>query len=182
MANATDQSPYGDEHGPEGGARRVGTPYQPEGRGTSLPAIYDLTSRGLPFNGNTWAENLTLHAGACYLVGGAWGAAVGLRRAAAESQRGEPAKLRASRALTRCSAVGRAYGSRLGIIGLLFGGVKSAASGLRGVDDWKNSVAAAMGAGLLYCAPAGPRSAVCGCVVGGLTAGATLVAFRTLKI
>lgn len=139
MAGATDQSPSGGEHRSEGGARRVYTPYQPEGMSLpSLRAIYDLpTSPELLFKeenreGLSWGENLTFHAGCGYLAGCALGAAVGLRRAAAQSERGESAKLRASRALTQCGAVGRAYGNRLGVIGMLFAGSRAAWPGSAG--------------------------------------------------
>lgn len=52
----------------------------------------------------------------------------------------ESAKLRASRALTQCGTVGRAYGNRLGVVGALF------------AEDWKNNVA---GGGSLPASPAG---------------------------
>ncbi|CAL5018839.1 unnamed protein product [Urochloa decumbens] len=129
----------------------------------------------------TWSEDLTLYTGVSYLTGVAAGAVEGLRRAAVEAERGESLKLRTSRALNNCSSVGRACGNRLGVIAMLFSGTRSALSHYRsGADDWVNTAAAGVATGALYRMPGGPRSAIVGGLVGGILAGAGLVAGRPL--
>jgi mitochondrial import inner membrane translocase subunit TIM23 len=180
MANAGDR--------PSEGGRRVYTPYQVQGLNLpSLRAIYDLpNSPELLFHEErrrtrSWGENITVFGGTGYLAGSATGAAVGLRRAAAQAELGESAKLRASRALNQCGAVGRSYGNLLGVIGLLFAGIESGVGGFLGRDDWANTVAAGLGAGPLYRSANGVRSAVVGCVIGGLMAGALVVGQQALE-
>ncbi|CAN6239624.1 unnamed protein product [Urochloa humidicola] len=132
-------------------------------------------------NCRTWSDDLTLYTGVSYLTGAAAGALEGLRRAAVEAERGESLKLRASRALTNCSSVGRACGNRLGVIALLFSGSGAALCHYRSrADDWINTAAAGVSAGALYRMPAGPRSAVVGGLVGGILAGAGMLAGRPL--
>ncbi|CAN6233980.1 unnamed protein product [Urochloa humidicola] len=126
-------------------------------------------------------DDFTICIGVSYLTGAAAGALEGLRRAAVEAERGESLKLRASRALNNCSSVGRSCGNRLGIIAMLFSGTRSAIAHYRsGADDWINTADAGVTAGALYRMPGGPRSAVVGGLVGGILAGAGIVAGRPL--
>ncbi|PUZ77014.1 LOW QUALITY PROTEIN: hypothetical protein GQ55_1G336900 [Panicum hallii var. hallii] len=127
--------------------------------------------------GRIWSEDLTLCTGVGYLAG----AVAGLPRAAVEAERGESLKLRASRVLNNCSSVGRSYGNRVGVIGMLFSGTKSGISHYRsGADDWINTAAAGVSTGALYRMPGGPRSAIVGGIVGGIMAGAALLAGKPL--
>ncbi|RCV07731.1 hypothetical protein SEVIR_1G273750v4 [Setaria viridis] len=151
-------------------------------------ALYDFsTSPEILFeeqalrNGRTWSEDLTLCTGVGYLTGAVAGAAAGLRRAAVEAEPGESFKLRVSRALNNCSSVGRAGGNRLGVIAMLFSGTRSVVSHYRsGADDWINTAAAGVSTGALYRMPGGPRAAVVGGIVGGIMAGAAIVAGKPL--
>ncbi|RLN09666.1 mitochondrial import inner membrane translocase subunit TIM23-3-like [Panicum miliaceum] len=151
-------------------------------------ALYDLsTSPEILFEedalrkGRTWSEDLTMRTGVGYLTGAAAGAVAGLPRAAAEAERGESLKLRASRVLNNCSSVGRSYGNRVGVIAMLFSGTKSGISHYRsGANDWINTAAAGVSTGALYRMPGGPRSAVVGGIVGGIMAGAALLNGRPL--
>ncbi|KAF0893399.1 hypothetical protein E2562_024213 [Oryza meyeriana var. granulata] len=180
---AADQPAYGDRRprGATGPTRRTYKPYQPEGLSISFRALYDLpTSPEFLFHeealrsSRTWGENLTFYTGCSYIVGRAAGTAVGLKRAAAEAERGESMKLRASRVLNQSGSVGRAYGNRLGVFALLFAGIESGVGGLRDAEGWTNTVVVGIGTGGLYRAAAGARAAVVGIAVGGLMAGAAV--------
>ena len=151
-------------------------------------ALYELsTSPEILFEeealrkGRTWGEDLTLCTGVGYLTAASAGAVAGLPRAAVEAERGESLKLRASRVLNNCSSVGRSYGNRAGVMAMLFSGTRSGISHCRsGADDWINTAAAGVSAGALYRMPGGPRAAIVGGVVGGIMAGAALLAGRPL--
>jgi mitochondrial import inner membrane translocase subunit TIM23 len=62
---------------------------------------------------------------------------------------------------------------------MLFVGTKTAVRTCRsGADDWVNTAAAGIGTGALFRMPGGLRSAAVGGVVGGLFAGAAMLAAK----
>jgi import inner membrane translocase subunit TIM23 len=61
---------------------------------------------------------------------------------------------------------GRAWGNRIGIIGLIYAGMESGIVALRDTDDVWNSVAAGLGTGAVYRAARGVRSAAVAGAVG----------------
>lgn len=95
---------------------------------------------------------------------------------------GESLKLRANRLLNSGGLAGRRYGNSMGTLGLIFAGLESGVTHLRGgADDLLSTVLAGLGTGALYRAAAGPRSAAIAGAVGGITAAAAVAGKQAVK-
>nr|XP_015629479.1 mitochondrial import inner membrane translocase subunit TIM23-3-like [Oryza sativa Japonica Group] len=92
-----------------------------------------------------------------------------------QAERRESAKLRINRALNQSGPVGRAFGSRFGIVAMLFTRTESFIRDQCDVaDDWVNTVAAGASAGALYRIASGPRSMIVAGILGGVLSGAAV--------
>jgi import inner membrane translocase subunit TIM23 len=76
---------------------------------------------------------------------------------------------------------GRAWGNRIGIIGLIYAGMESGIVALRDTDDVWNSVAAGLGTGAVYRAARGVRSAAVAGAVGGVLVGLAVTGKQAMK-
>ncbi|KAK7310927.1 hypothetical protein RJT34_08728 [Clitoria ternatea] len=129
----------------------------------------------------SWGENLTFYTGCGYLAGAVGGAGAGLVDGVRSFESGDTAKLRINRVLNSSGHAGRAWGNRIGIIGLLYAGIESGIVAVRDTDDVWNSVAAGLGTGALYRAARGVRSAAVAGAVGGVVVGVAVTAKQALK-
>jgi import inner membrane translocase subunit TIM23 len=129
----------------------------------------------------SWGENLTFYTGCGYLAGSIGGASVGLVEGVKSFESGDTTKLRINRVLNSSGHSGRAWGNRIGIIGLLYAGIESGIEAARDIDDVWNSVAAGLGTGALYRAARGVRSAAVAGAVGGVLVGVGVTAKQALK-
>ncbi|PSS07333.1 Mitochondrial import inner membrane translocase subunit TIM23-1 like [Actinidia chinensis var. chinensis] len=129
----------------------------------------------------SWGENLTYYTGIGYLAGSVTGAGKGLVEGIKSSEPGDTMKLRVNRILNGSGHVGRRYGNRAGVIGLLFAGMESGMVAVRDTDDVVNSVVAGLGTGALYKAASGPRSAAVAGAIGGVVVGLAVTGKQMLK-
>ncbi|KAK9127297.1 hypothetical protein Syun_016094 [Stephania yunnanensis] len=107
----------------------------------------------------SWGENLQYYTGSGYLLGAVLGAAKGTAEGVRAAEAGDSAKLRVNRVLNCGGQSGRRVGNSLGVMGLIFAGLESGVTHLRGgSDDVLSSVLAGLGTGAIYKAAAGPRS------------------------
>ncbi|XP_020219568.1 mitochondrial import inner membrane translocase subunit TIM23-2 [Cajanus cajan] len=129
----------------------------------------------------SWGENLTFYTGCGYLAGALGGATAGLVDGVRAFESGDTAKLRINRVLNASGHSGRAWGNRVGILGLLYAGIESGIEAARDADDVWNSVAAGLGTGALYRAARGVRSAAVAGALGGVLVGVAVAGKQALK-
>lgn len=175
-----------DDRGAEGDYRRLYNPY----KDSKLPiqTLYNLpTSPEFLFQEESlvlrrsWGENLTYYTGCGYLSGAVVGAGKGFFDGVKAFERGDTLKLRVNRILNASGAAGHKFGNRVGVIGLLYAGLKSGIGGIRDKDDAVNSVMAGLGTGMLFKAAWGLRPAAVAGAIGGLMVGAAVVGKHLVK-
>ncbi|XP_010537579.1 PREDICTED: mitochondrial import inner membrane translocase subunit TIM23-2 [Tarenaya hassleriana] len=129
----------------------------------------------------SWGENLTFYTGTAYLGGSIAGASTGFYSAVRNFESGDTTKLKINRILNSSGQSGRAWGNRLGVIGLMYAGIESGAVAATDRDDVWTSVVAGLGTGAVYRAARGMRSAAVAGALGGLAAGAVVAGKQALK-
>ncbi|CAN6573542.1 hypothetical protein ACFX13_047200 [Malus domestica] len=129
----------------------------------------------------SWGENLTFYTGCSYLAGAVGGGAAGLFSGVRSFESGDTTKLRINRVLNSSGHTGRAWGNRLGVIGLIYAGMESGIQAVRDTDDVWNSVAAGLGTGAIYRAARGVRSAAVAGAIGGVLVGVAVTAKQAAK-
>ncbi|KAI3958029.1 hypothetical protein MKW98_020671 [Papaver atlanticum] len=131
--------------------------------------------------GRTWTENLTCCTGAGYVLGGISGALKGSVDGLKSGEAGETLKLRTTRVLSSGGHTARKFGNSVAVIGMFYAGFESMLESYRDTDDEWNTVGASFGAGALYRAAAGPRSALIGGALGAFAAGFYVVGKQMFK-
>ncbi|XP_010531862.1 PREDICTED: mitochondrial import inner membrane translocase subunit TIM23-1 [Tarenaya hassleriana] len=129
----------------------------------------------------SWGENLTFYTGTGYLGGSIAGASAGLYSAVRNFESGDTTKLKINRVLNSSGQSGRAWGNRVGIIGLIYAGIESGVVAATDRDDVWTSVVAGLGTGAAYKAARGVRSAAVAGALGGLAAAAAVAGKQALK-
>ncbi|CAN8292838.1 unnamed protein product [Cochlearia groenlandica] len=129
----------------------------------------------------SWGENLTFYAGTGYLGGSVAGAASGVFSGVKSFELGDTAKLKTTRILNSTGQAGRAWGNRLGVVGLIYAGIESGVAALTDMDDVWTSVAAGLGTGAVFRAARGVRSAAVAGALGGIAAGAVVAGKQVFK-
>lgn len=96
-------------------------------------------------------------------------------------EQGDTLKLKINRILNSSGQSGRAWGNRIGVIGLIYAGIESGVVAATDRDDEWSSVAAGLGTGALYRAARGVRSAAVAGALGGIAAGAVVAGKQAFR-
>ncbi|KAF2323592.1 hypothetical protein GH714_036257 [Hevea brasiliensis] len=117
----------------------------------------------------SWGENLTFYTGSAYLSGSIVGASIGFFSAFKSFEPTDTLKLKVNRILNSSGLSGRAWGNRIGMVGLIYAMMESGVVAVTDRDDVWTSVAVGLGTGAVCRAARGVRSAAVWCVgrVGG---------------
>ncbi|KAJ9179366.1 hypothetical protein P3X46_011162 [Hevea brasiliensis] len=129
----------------------------------------------------SWGEKLTFYTGSAYLSGSIVGASIGFFSAFKSFEPTDTLKLKVNRILNSSGHSGRAWGNRIGMVGLIYAMMESGVVAVTDRDDVWTSVAAGLGTGAVCRAARGVRSAAVGGALGGLVAGAVVAGKQTLK-
>ncbi|KAF5185126.1 Mitochondrial import inner membrane translocase subunit tim23-3 [Thalictrum thalictroides] len=123
------------------------------------------------FQRPSFENSLLYYTGSLYLTGAILGGAKGTIEGIMAAERGDTINIRVNRILNAGGHVGSKYGNSLGVLGFLFQVMESGIIYYRdGNDGISSSVLAGLGAGAIYKARSGPRSAALAGVIGGLAA------------
>ncbi|OWM84439.1 mitochondrial import inner membrane translocase subunit TIM23-2-like [Punica granatum] len=181
---------YGSSHPvPESSDQRQGRLYNPY-QDLQLPAktLYKLpTSPEFLFSEESlhqhrsWGENLSFYTGCGYLGGSIAGASHGAFNGIKSVESSDTLKLKINRLLNSSGQSGRAWGNRLGVIGLIYAGIESGIIAWTDRDDLWSSFGAGLGTGALYRAARGVRSAAVAGALGGVAATAVVAGKQALK-
>ena len=109
-------------------------------------------------------------------MGGAWGLAEGLRKAAPTA----PPKLKLNSVLNAMTRRGPFLGNNAAVIAMGYNAINSTIGTLRGKHDAANSVLAGMIAGVVWKSTRGPKAMVIAGGVAGAAAGAWAVGMKAL--
>ncbi|KAF5201847.1 Mitochondrial import inner membrane translocase subunit tim23-3 [Thalictrum thalictroides] len=118
-----------------------------------------------------FGECLPYYTGSLYFTGAILGGAKGAVEGIMAAELGDTTNIRVNRIWNAGRHFGRKYGNSLGVLGFLFGVMESSIIYYRdGNDGISSSVLAGLGAGAIYKAGSGPRSAALAGAIGGLAA------------
>ncbi|KAF8114282.1 hypothetical protein N665_0039s0046 [Sinapis alba] len=129
----------------------------------------------------SWGENLTFYTGTGYLGGSLAGAAAGIISGVKSFEYGDTTKLKITRILNSSGLTGRSLGCMVGVVGMIYAGIESGVVAFMDRDDEWTNVVAGLGAGAVFRAALGVRSAAVAGALGGIVVGGAVAGKQVLK-